>query len=467
MRTLMHTLLPSLALLASPAVAGQPAPVTITIDHDEQFQTWEGFGYSGAWWSHHVGGWDEEVLEEILDLLYTDAGADLDIYRYNPGGGHNDEALDPWRSKVSFETSPGEYDWTVDPNGMRVMRGALERGVESVAVCFYSPPSRLTISGKPSGGPNGASNLKPEDFAEFATYCVDIAEYVRTTMGLDEVAIAPINEPQWRWGETNRWQEGMFLTPEETAGVLRAVADEIDRRDVPLLLEGPEAGEWSRSTLDYIRAMAADEVLIDSLHRLAIHSYWSEPEHRTELRAMLEELDIDTPIVMSEWCHMEWTRDSTMNSALVLADTLYNDLTLGNVVSWSGWLAVNPHDFKTGLIHADWDTNTIMDVPKRLWVVAQFSRFIKPGAVRIRCVVGENETDVRAVAFQDADSDGVTCVLMNFGTEPASVRFDDSLRIDEVFVTDAEHSVGAGEQTEGVIDLSPRSVTTVLIDAGE
>ena len=92
-----------------------------------------------------------------------------------------------------------------------------KRGVERFVLFANSPPARLTRNGLTSGGEQGGSNLKPGAEGEFAKYLIDVAVNIRDECGLPHVAVAPINEPQWKWGEKDRRQEGCHYTPAEAA----------------------------------------------------------------------------------------------------------------------------------------------------------------------------------------------------------------------------------------------------------
>ena len=93
------------------------------IDSGKTYQTFEGFGASGAWWAQEVGSWentDEKsgipVRDEISRLLFDKTyGIGLKTYRYNIGGGskHSKKGYfsEPLRMTECFETAPGEYDW--------------------------------------------------------------------------------------------------------------------------------------------------------------------------------------------------------------------------------------------------------------------------------------------------------------------------------------------------------------------
>ena len=71
------------------------APLRANIDLDAERQTMGGFGASSAWIYQELGVPElEETADRAIEMLYGDSGLQLDIFRYNIGGGSADEALD-------------------------------------------------------------------------------------------------------------------------------------------------------------------------------------------------------------------------------------------------------------------------------------------------------------------------------------------------------------------------------------
>ena len=102
--------------------------MNVYINKEKTFQTFEGFGASGAWWAQEVGGWEHKdaesnlaVRDRISQLLYSKTeGIGLRTYRYNIGGGSkqsgNGKIDNPLRRTDSFETADGRYDFDRDKN---------------------------------------------------------------------------------------------------------------------------------------------------------------------------------------------------------------------------------------------------------------------------------------------------------------------------------------------------------------
>ena len=81
----------------------------ITVDPTIQFQKFEGWGVSLAWWAHVVGQFPEpertDYLEKTFDLQ---KGLGLNFVRYNIGGGENPLYSVPNKSFLELRTAvPG------------------------------------------------------------------------------------------------------------------------------------------------------------------------------------------------------------------------------------------------------------------------------------------------------------------------------------------------------------------------
>lgn len=72
---------------------GQNGPAEITIDPNQTYQTIEGWGSSLCWWATQVGAWDEAKVDSIVDLITSPEKLNMNIFRYNIGGGDDPSHL--------------------------------------------------------------------------------------------------------------------------------------------------------------------------------------------------------------------------------------------------------------------------------------------------------------------------------------------------------------------------------------
>lgn len=444
-----------------------PETILIQIDPESAHQTIEGFGAAGAWWAQEVGGWENEKRNLVADLLFDRTkGAGLSFYRYNIGGGDGENIPDAWRRAETFEVAPGEYDWTRDGNALWMLRAARDRGVENFVAFVNSPPARMTVSGLTTGEKDGRSNLKPEMYSEFSQYLVDVIRHLREEEKIPVRWISPVNEPQWAWSYKNG-QEGCHYSPDEVLELTRVLLKTLDENqleDVQLSLF--ESGEWKSSDV-YIDKLASDPEVWAALPHLSIHSYWSTSADKKAFMTYLQKNHPGKPLWMSEWTEMQEGRDSGMDSALVLASTLHDDLTIPNVTSWQYWIALSKYQYRDGLIYVNPLDHEVLPT-KRLWALANYSRFIRPGFERMD-VLGGSET-LLVSAYRSPDDQRWVIVAVNQADRAVDLKLDSEAGIlpprVELFETSAQSDLSPIASGPSILTwrLAPLSVTTLVLD---
>ncbi len=437
--------------------------VAVTIDAAERHQHIEGFGASGAWWPTWVKDYPKADQDRLLRLLFTDEGADLSIYRYNIPAGEGDSIYHPERRTPTIETAPGKYDFDADAVGIGYLRDIRALGVEHFVLFANSPPARLTINGLTSGGPNGGANLKEGAAGEFASYLADVTEHLKQELDLPHVTLSPINEPQWTWGRDWRGQEGCHYNPQQAAVAVRAVIDEVKRREMDVKIEAPESGAWQGSDR-YAKALFSDPVIRETLDSLAVHSYWSGPNKKRNLTNWMKENYPEKNLAMTEYCEMRSVHDTGMEGALHMAKVMHEDLTIGSVVTWQWWLAIAAGGYGDSLIYASSEEKKI-EVTRRLWVLGHYSRFVRPGYQRVG--VGHEAGNVMASAYLSPDNDQLALVMTNPTDEQIHVKpvakQSEYKAPTQYWVTDESVAMEEREAEAGVVVLPARSIATIAL----
>ena len=74
-----------MAAVALPLFAQAEAPDNgrAVVDPSQRYQKLEGWGSSLCWWAAQVGNWDEEKVDEIVDLITSPDKLNMNIFRYN------------------------------------------------------------------------------------------------------------------------------------------------------------------------------------------------------------------------------------------------------------------------------------------------------------------------------------------------------------------------------------------------
>ena len=459
----------------------------IKVDETVTYQTWESFGTSGAWWSQYIGGWDKPfregelpVREAIARLLYSkEEGIGLTLYRYNLGAGSKESGKgvywDPNRRAECFETAPGEYDFTKDANAVWFLNRVTELAGDELSVVMFcnSPLERLTVNHMAQMGSLSGPNLLPEQYDDFATYVYDVAEHF-IAEGIPVTEISPINEPQWEWKDG---QEGCHYEPSEVAGVLKVFVEEIQKREAlsGVKVSGPESGEWGGRTREYIRTMFRDQTLKEYFTTLDCHSYWTDKATKESFARWIKQSYPDVKLRTSEWVEMVNGTDYTMDSAFNMADVIFEDLTILNVVSWQYWVGVAPGDYRDGLIYVNTSRRAYKPA-KRLWGYGNFTRFIRPGYVRVEA--SNPYTDIynmKSVAFtgtNDEGKDQLVIVMINREEEKTvQLQLTDQTKYKtfEVYTTneqcDLEKTAGGDYRENLPFTICGESIVTFILTA--
>ncbi|MDR2750539.1 MAG: hypothetical protein LBC41_07760, partial [Clostridiales bacterium] len=434
----------------------------LSIDYSMTRQTILGFGASGAWWAQVAGSWENAA--DIVDLLYDkEKGIGLNIFRYNIGAGLPSKARDQWRRSHSLEVSPGVYDLSQDESALNIFRLAVERGANRNVLFANSPPARLTVSGFTSGGiEESKPNLAQGSEEDFAKYLVDIAELL-VTNGYSAEYLSPINEPQWSWGGEGAGQEGCHYKPEQVVSVGRAVALELEARNIGVKLSLAESGKWydEEYTITLLKRLLADDAIARSLDHYSVHAYWSTEADRKKAAFLFSKIPGMLPLYQTEWCQMESNRDMGMNGALKIAKEIHMDMTIMEVSEWSYWLGVSFYDYNDGLVYADQPSHKFKGA-KRLWALGNYSRFVKEGSQRLQSSI--ETKDLSVSAYQSPDKTEAVFVVINETDEAQEISVP-GIGETKVYITDETRDCVSLHETVGEIwgyMLPPRSVSTLV-----
>ncbi len=443
--------------------------MNLTINPTKTYQTFEGFGASGAWWAQSVGA-RPDLCDQIARLLYDrETGIGLSIYRYNLGAGSADSGAgncgDALRRTHSLEAADGGCDPARDAAAVNMMRKAADYGAREIVIFSNSPPERMTKNGKAHLDEKNAfrTNLAKENYGAFASYMLDAAERFLAE-GLPVKYISPVNEPIWKW---TGGQEGCHYSPLQARRLLRVCAEGIEARPAlrgKVLLSGMESGDLRWFNKSFTRALLSDKVIRRNVDAVDYHSYFlplPAPPFMNDriafmkrFRGFMDRHYPDVPLKMSEWCHMRGGRDAGMDSALVTARVIIEDLTVMNVTAWSHWIACSHYDYCDGLIYFDPEKDDYT-LTKRYFVTGNFSKFIPLGALRIETDTGDEE--VLSVGF--AHDGGTTVILSNESEDPKFFFAPADLAL---YTTDKENDLAGRKVKKGeAVKLPPRSVTTL------
>jgi len=369
----------------------------------------QGFGASGAWWPNDLISYPAATQQLVGKLLFTTEGIDLSAYRYNIGGGGKG-VTNPARVAKQYPD---------DVAGRTFLRMASDARVPLLTGFVNSAPPQFTTNAQACGG-----SLKPGAETAFAAYLAGIVGKIHDD-GIAINFVSPMNEPDDSFPDCG--QEGMKVPVEQRAPMVKALSAALERGVPGAKVIADE------TTADAILAAEAPQWLAtgDTASKLAAIAHHTYDFPNDALRAPVRALSrrFDRPTWMTEICcykgsggvgsSMGAEYDPTMAQGLWLADQIYSDLTVAGDSAWYWWTALSPvlgcdpradracpsrvntKGFNDGLIYYDQkhatDGMTNLYPSKRFYVLGQFSRYVRPGAVR-HDVTGA-PSGVRVMAF--------------------------------------------------------------------
>ncbi|MCK5694675.1 MAG: hypothetical protein KAI08_17540, partial [Bacteroidales bacterium] len=191
---------------------------------------------------------------------------------------------------------------------------------------------------------------------------------------------------------------------------------------------------------------------------------------------------------MSEYCILQRNdelgsgngRDLGMATALYVARIIHHDLTITQARSWQWWTAITEVDYKDGLVYLD-DGSTESEgkmgahIPglqfdgavrdsKLLWVLGNYSRFIRPGMIRVQCELSKEQSPENGVlvsAYKDSANEQLVYVVTNLSEEPATMSIGGSFEV-KTYTTDMNSDLEYSTQMSGKIHLPERSVLSIV-----
>lgn len=494
--------------------------VATTIDASTTFQTMDGFASSDAWMMDVVGkNWSASNKEGIAKLLFSQnvksgkpEGIGLSMWRVNVGGGTAELGdasgipADKIERRVEcFLTQSGTYDWSKSSGQQYFMQKAKEHGCEQFVLFSNTPPVYYTKNGKGFGSNGKENNLKDEHYASFADFLATVAEHFKG-QGYNIPLISPVNEPQYAWTGD---QEGCSWTNAEVAKLARELDKSLTTKglnDTKMLLA--EAGKWdylygngdsgaSYGNVAYNLFDAASPNYIGNLNHapniICGHSYWLDKnwntlyDTRSKVDAKAKQYGLK--VYQTEWSMLDegyedypsYDDASYMDLALSMSKVMYHDMATANMSSWSYWtsisqerwsqksrfflIRVTPEDGDYG----DLKKNGTYSASKNLWVLGNYSLFIRPGYQRVALDIPEGSNQFFGTAYISPAKDRVVAVYSNIGKE--SIRIKNTLQgIDgkEVIAMNQYTTSGAKDlkqEPDYLVGLIPaKSVVTLVYD---
>ncbi len=257
-------------------------------------------------------------------------------------------------------------------------KAAILRGAK-VFASPWSPPARMKTNNNIIKG-----KLIPDSAAVYAKYLNDFAIYMAAN-GAPLYAVSVQNEPDWEPD-----YEGCVWTATEMRDFLKNQGGLITTTRLM-------APELVNNNQTYVNTILSDPGAVANLSILATHIYGGGIIDNPDARAKAK------PVWMTEHLDTDTTYTANLNTAV----EIYNCFTKANFSAYIWWYGKRFY----GPIGQDGI------VTKRGYIISQFARFIKEGAIRLGA-----SANTRADVFVSAYKNGTKKVVVAINTSNGQVN---------------------------------------------
>jgi len=338
-------------------------------------------------------------------------------------------------SILRIHVDPDKTTWA---NELDTAKAAIKNG----AIVFaspWSPPSDMVQT------VNGQRHVKPDKYAAYAQHLNDFVSFMKQN-GVDLYAISVQNEPDYG----NEWT---WWTPQEILTFMKNNAGSINCRVI-----APESFQYLKNISDPI---LNDAQALANLDILGAHLYGTQVSNFPY--PLFKQKGAGKDLWMTEvyYPNSEANSADRWPEALDVAQHMHNAMVEADFQAYVWWFIRRQY----GPMKEDGTMS------KRGAMMSQFSKFVRPGYVRVDATKNPN-TNVYISAYKGDNK--VVIVAINKGTTAVTQNFvlqNGSASKFSAWISDSSRNVAAGTAVNVsggsfTAQLPAQSVITFVADSG-
>jgi O-glycosyl hydrolase len=354
-----------------------------TIDSTTTYQTITGFGAATAFQCRsssagECNGNGNPWTTQELNLLYDqNLGIGLSLIRFKI----EENGSFPYNTNILNAIAKGAQAWGAP----------------------WSPPASMKTNGSIDNG----GYLEAASYQAWASQLVNYISALKNTYGIPVYAISVQNEPNF----VASYESAQYNAQQFHDFVLNNLCptlQSVGLGNVKIMIA--EESTW---TFDLASTTRNDPAANACIGIYAAHGYnVSSPAAFTVSpgQQLWETEDSDLG-----------AQDTSSSNGLAWAQKLHNYLTVANVNAWHYWWAVDSVDTTgQGLLN---DESGTLVIPTRFYMIGQYTKFIRPGYVRIGATASPVARTYVSAYKNPANSSQVVIVAINQGSGNANVTF--------------------------------------------
>ncbi len=365
------------------------AASAVTINGGTTYQTIDGFGAADAFGqAQNVENLSASAQKQMLDLLYSPTtGAGLTILRI----------LLPSDSSNTIEpNSPGSPTATPTYRALGSSQGqvwlaqqAKSYGVTQLYGDAWSAPGFMKTNGNEANGgavcgTPGASCSSGDWRQAYANY---LAQYAKdyTSAGVPLTEIGAFNEPDY-----TTTYSSMSMSPTQTADFIRFLKPTLTSAGLSPKVVCCDPTGWSQAQ-NYTSAITGSSSINATVDLFSSHGYSGAPNSPLNGAGSKHVWETEWGIFDAD--DNNWD-DGGQSDGLNWAQRISTGMTSANLSAFLFWQGAEVN-VSTNAYLVNYSGSSVV-ASGRLWAFANYSRFIRPGAVRIGASSGDSNLQVGA-----------------------------------------------------------------------
>lgn len=377
---------------------------------DETYQEMDGFGICGAFrQANNLLKYPKTERDQLLDMLFSQTqGAGFSIIRniIGDGGTWGDQFDGP---TPTIEPTEGVWNWSGDEDQILFMQEAKKRGCNKFISTAWSPPAWMKTTNDVANG----GYLREDKYQAYADYLSNYVREYKSRFGIEIYGISPQNEP-----DLSIYYSSCIWIPDQYRDFIKGyLKPTFDRDQVTAKVIMPETTCFGAMMSKFAGPALNDTEACSRIDIVAGHGYGG----------VIEPIKIATSRGKKVWMtEISKTdiggNDPSIDNGIEWAKTVYEYLVRAQVNAFIYfWGAAKYYDMQTTLLGLKLEDHTVV-INKRLFTIGNFSRFIRPGYIRIRATEIPCH-DVYISAFKEETTGKFVVVAINDNLVEKNVTF--------------------------------------------
>ena len=320
---------------------------------------------------------------------------------------------DVWQAKSTSSAAQRTLFWDPDQGiGMTLLRVGIDETAKIMGdAAFVDAPEVVKFGGKVWAAPwsppaadkdnnniNNGGHLNTSAYDSWATTLAAFPAYFKQNAGVDLWGISAQNEPDF----TASYRSCLF-DKTQMNNFIKVLGPKLQALSPPVHLLAAEPDTWGNTWGgdNYGTAIEGDATVSALVDIIATHDYGSNGATRPAPPASMKHHLWETEITYSS--------GAAISAGIDIARGIYAAVNTGGASGWLYWWT-----------QAFMDGGSTTSPPKRVYAMGNFSKFVRPGYVRVG--ISGAPSSVQIVAFYNSDGT-VAIVALNSGSSAVAGSF--------------------------------------------